>query len=194
MKPLQLLIPIICAARMSAKIAKVNTSETRHSARSLALPPPSPIDGLRPFQFPTDYNGTANDFNGIPERWLYCSKTSEVVMPGYVDELVNGSFLKSTVDNGTIPNNTGWVWPYLLDQPSTQIYICNHNRLFSFPISAGLINMARTWLNEICGETMAGYVYIDTPWDVAIGRNSTDPQGNPKPECGGQWSPDSIWA
>lgn len=194
MKPLQLLFPIICAARMSAKIAKVNTSETRHSARSLALPPPSPIDGLRPFQFPTDYNRTANDFNGIPERWLYCSKTSEVVMPGYVDELVNGSFLKSTVDNGTIPNNTGWVWPYLLDQPSTQIYICNHNRLFSFPISAGLFNMANTWLDEICGETMAGYVYFDTPWDVAIGRNSTDPQGNPEPECGGQWSPDSIWS
>lgn len=194
MQPLKLLTPIIFAARMSAKPAEVNVSETRHSARSPALPPPSPVDGLRPFQFPTDYNGTANDFHGIPERWLYCSKTSEVVSPGYIDELVNGSFLKSTVDNGTIANNTGLVWPYLLDQPSTQIYICNHNRLFSFSISAGLFNMINKWLDGICGEAIGGFVYLDTPWDVAIGRNSTDPQGNPKPECGGQWSPDSIWA
>lgn len=115
-------------------------------------------------------------------------------MPGYIDELVNGSFLKSTVNNGTMPNNTGREWPYLLDQPSTQIYVCNYNRLFSYSISAGLFNMVNRWLDEICSETMAGYVYLDTPWDVAIGRNSTDPQRNPKPECGGQWSPGSIWA
>lgn len=172
----------------------MNEPETRHSARSAALPPASPVDGLRPFQFPTDYNSTANYFNGTPEWWLYCSKTPEVVNPGYVDELVNGSFLENTITNGSVPNNIGWVWVYPLPSPSTQIYVCNHNRMFNFSISVGIFNTVNRWLDEICGETLAGYVYLDTPWDVAIGRNSTDAQGNPKPECGGQWAPDSIWS
>lgn len=194
MQPVHLLIPTICAAPGSANPARTTVSETGQPARRLALPPHSPIDGLRPFQFPTDYNRTANDFAGTPEWWLYCSKTSELVNPSYIDELVNGSFLASTINNGSIPNNTGWVWAYLLPEPSTQIYICNHNRLFNFSINVGVFNTVNMWLDEICGEAIAGYVYLDTPWDVAIGRNSTTPNGDPKPECGGKWSPGSIWA
>lgn len=184
MQPCLLLIPLVCAVLDSAKIIMMPVLETRQAA----LPPPTPVDGLRPFQFPTDYNGTNNHFDGIPERWLYCSKTPEAVNPDYLDAIANGSFVKSTVDKGMIPNNTGWVWPYPLNGPSTQVYVCNYNRLFDFPISAGVFKMTSTWLDEICGEKVAGYVYLDTPWDVAIGRNSTTPQGDADLECGGKWA------
>lgn len=194
MQPLQLLLPALCAARESTKLAHMNVPETAHPAQRLALPPHAPVVGLRPFHHPTDYNSTANDLSGTPEWWLYCSKTPELVSPSYIDELVNGSFLTSTINNGSIPNNNGWVWVYLIPEPSTQIYICNHNQMFNFSINVGVFNTVNRWLDEICGEAIAGYVYLDTPWDVAIGRNSTTPNGYPKPECGGQWSPDSGWA
>lgn len=184
MQPCPLLISLVRAALDSAKIVMVPVLETRQAA----LPPPTAVDGLMPFRFPTDWNGTSNRFDGIPERWVYCSKTPEAVNPDYVDELVNGSFVKSTVHDGAIPNNTGWVWRYPIPGPSTQIYVCNHNRLFNFPISAGVFNMVNTGLNEICGEAVAGYVYIDTPWDVAIGRNSSTLNGHARLECGGQWA------
>lgn len=194
MRPFHFLFALICATLGYANPTLINTPGTQRPPQRLALPPPSPVGGLRPFQFPTDYNRTANYFNGTPEWWLYCSKTSEVVSPNYVNELLNGSFVRTTIQNGSIPNNTGWIWPYLLPEPSTQIYICNHNRLFNFSISVGVFSTINTWLDEICGEAIAGYVYLDTPWDVAIGRNSTTPNGDPKLECGGEWSPDSIWA
>lgn len=194
MRPFHLLFALICAAPGYANPALIKTIETQQPPQGLALPPPSPVCGLRPFQFPTDYNGTSNYFNGTPEWWLYCSKTSEPVSPNYIDELLNESFVRTTIQNGSIPNNTGWIWPYLLPEPSTQIYVCNHNRLFNFSISVGVFSTVNRWLDEICGEAIAGYVYLDTPWDVAIGRNSTTPNGDPKLECGGEWSPDSIWA
>lgn len=193
MKPLQLLLPITCAAGSFAKPASPKVFETRQSDGPIPIPP-SAVIGLQPFQFPTDYNRTASDLNGTPEWWLYCSKTSELVSPTYIDKLVIASLLKTTVDNGTIPNNTGLVWPYLLTEPSSQIYICNHNRLFKFPISVGVFTSVNGLLDEACGRAIAGYVYIDTPWDVAIGRNSTDMHGNPQLQCGGEWSPDSPWA
>ena len=137
MQPLQLLLLIISAAGKFAKTAPMSKSETSQSARSPQLEagqiPPSPAIGLKPFQFPTDFNATTRDWDGTPESWIYCSKTPELVNSSFVDELVDSSFLKITVDNGTIHNYTGLVWPYLGPNPSTQIYMCNHTRMFSFP-------------------------------------------------------------
>ena len=49
--------------------------------------------------------------------------------------------------------------------------------------------MVNKWLDLYCGQTVAGFLYFNSPWDVAIGRNSTNPGGDPKVECGGEWSP-----
>lgn len=184
MQLLQLFLALTYAAGSFARPGLMHAPETRQ----LALPPPVAVNGLEPFQFSTDYEAAADYYDGIPESWLYCSNSSEWITPSYVDELISGSVLKSTSDNGTIPSKTGWVWYVPLNEQSSQVYACNYNRLFSFPISAGVFKHVNGWLDEICGVTMAGYIYLDTPWDVAIGRNSTDAQGYPRPQCGGEWS------
>lgn len=184
MQLLQLFLTVICAAGSSAKPIQMHALETRQ----LALPPPVVVKGLEPFQFPTDYDASAPYSDGAPEHWLYCSKTSEWITPSYVDELISGSVLQSTFDNGTIPSKTGWVWYVPLNEQSSQVYACNYNRLFDLPISAGVFRHVNVWLDAICGVTMAGYMYFGTPWDVAIGRNSTDAQGYPRPQCDGEWS------
>ena len=61
-------------------------------------------------------------------------------------------------------------------------------------MSAGVFRKVNRWLDQYCSYTKAGYVYLDTPWDVAIGRDSTDSQGYPKSECGGELSWDSMMA
>jgi hypothetical protein len=186
MQPFQLLLALVCAAGSSAKTSRIHNSKTRTSARSLAVPPPVTVNGLRPFQFPTDYTMSEKSLDEMPEMWIYCSRTSETIIPSYVDELVNGSLLRSTLNDGTIPSQTGWVWWVPAGGNSSQIHVCNYNRHFSFSMSAGVFRKINTLLGEYCGEVMAGYVYIDSPWDVAIGRNSTDSQGYPQPECGGE--------
>lgn len=184
MQLLQLVLTVICAAGSSAKAGPIHAPKTRQ----LAIPPPVAVTGLKPFQFPTDYNASAPYYDGTPEFWLYCSKTSEWITPSYVDELIGGNVLESASDNVTIPSKTGWVWYVPLNEQSSQVYACNYNRLFRYPISAGIFRGVNGWLDEICGVTVAGYMYFDTPWDVAIGRNSTDAQGYPRPQCGGELS------
>lgn len=184
MQLLHLLLAVNCAAGSPVKSGMRHAPETRQ----LALPPPVTVNGLKPFQFPTDYNASAPYYDGTPESWLYCSKTSEWITPSYVNELIGGSVLESASDNAIIPSKTGWVWYVPLNEQSSQVYACNYNRLFRYAISAGIFRGVNVWLDQICGVTMAGYMYFDTPWDVAIGRNSTDPQGYPRPQCGGEWA------
>lgn len=187
MKILQLIPAMILAAGSCSHASPVRATETIRSVQSLAVPEPVTISGLPPFQFPNDYNASNPYNDGVPDLWHYCSKnTSDWITVDHVDELVKGRFLESTFDNGTIPFQTGLVWYVPMGEHSTQIYVCNHSRRFSFPFSAGLFRKFDDLLDQFCGITVSGYVYLDTPWDVAIGRDTTTPEGYAKSECGGE--------
>ncbi|KAI3393342.1 hypothetical protein diail_4423 [Diaporthe ilicicola] len=167
---LQYFLLLISAACWSAKHAAANASETTQSTQSTTATVPPTIESLRPFRFPKIYNKTAT-FPGLPEFWLYCSTTSEVISAGDIDDLVKGEFAQSTIDFGMIASRSGWVWT----QGKSQIYICNYNRLFNSSISVGVYKKVSGWLDVRCGKANSGYIYFDTPWDVAIGRDSTNP-------------------
>lgn len=104
-----------------------------------------------------------------------------------IDDLVKGDFLNSTVNLGMVPNRTGWLWAPPADGPRSQIYICNYNPQYYYPISVQTYKMVDRWLDKQCGEAFGGYVYFDRPWDVAIGRDSTNPDGSPRNECDKEW-------